>query len=353
MRRLGLMEAGPTAPGRAEDAIGLEIRHAGMVVQRADLLVAGLTGNAVAQDQGVSGPGPPLFWLVGSAEENHRQRAGRRGQVGRPGIGADEQVGPFQQGRGLSDREPAGPVAQPLVTSKHLGRGRVFRPAHDDHAPAILQESLDERVPVPGGPALGRRAGTKMDRQKRGMRAEPTCVQPLGIGGPRPTLGGGESRLAAIVRTAPPAGTDWDLEPSRCFPGPGPGQAASHGCPVLIIDMDLDPRRFVASNAQRVQQRQARANLVTAANPVRDVSEQELATAHGPSHPPRNSPQGQDQNRQHIAPDVDSKVVLFAADRPTQPPDLAEQAPAAGCRSNQVRSAIRTWFTPGSASNTS
>ena len=69
---------------------------------------------------------------------------------------------------------------------------------------------------------------------------------------------------------------------------------------------------------------------MTAANPVRDVSEQERATAHGPSHPPRNSPQGQDQNRQHIAPDVDSKVVLFAADRPTQPPDLAEQAPAAG-----------------------
>ena len=94
--------------------------------------------------------------------------------------------------------------------------------------------------------------------------------------------------------------------------------------------MDLDPRRFVASNAQRVQQGQARANLVTAANPVRDVSEQERATAHGPSHPPRNSPQGQDQNRQHIAPDVDSQVVLCAADRPAQPPDLAEQAPAAG-----------------------
>ena len=137
--------------------------------------------------------------------------------------------------------------------------------------------------------------------------------------------GGGESRLAAIVRTAPPAGTDWDLEPSRRFPGPGLGQAASHGCPVLIVDMDLDPQRFVASNAQRVQQGQARANLVTAANPVRDVSEQERPTAHGPSHPPRNPPQGQDQNRQHIAPDVDSKVVLRAADRPTQPPDLAER----------------------------
>ena len=258
MRRLGLMEAGPIAPGRAEDAIGFEGRHARMVGQRADLLVAGLAGNAVAQDQGVSGPGPPLLWLVGSAEENHRQRAGRRRQVGRPGIGADEQVGPFQQGRGLSDREPAGPVAQPLVTSKHLGRGRVFRPAHDDHAPAIVQEALDERVPVPERPALGRRAGTKMDRQKRGQRAEPTGVQQLGIGVLGPTLGGGEAQLAAIVPTAPPAATDRDLEPSRRFPGPGPGQAASHGCPVLIIDMDLDPRRFVGSNAQRVQQGQAR-----------------------------------------------------------------------------------------------
>ena len=195
MRRLGLMEAGPTAPGRAEDAVGFEGRHAGMIGQRADLLVAGLAGNAVAQDHRVSGPGPPLLRLVGSAEENHRQRAGRRGQVGRPGIGADEQVGPFQQGRGLSDREPAGPVAQPLVTSKHLGRGRVFRPAHDDHAPAILQESLDERVPVPGGPALGRRAGTKMDRQKRGMRAEPTCVQPARDRGP--AADPGRRRIAA------------------------------------------------------------------------------------------------------------------------------------------------------------
>ena len=257
MRRLRLMEAGPTAPGRTEDAIGFESRHAGMVGQRADLLVAGLAGNAVAQDQRVSGPGSPLLWLVGSAEENHRQCAGRRGQVGRPGIGADEQVGPFQQGRGLSDRQPAGPVAQPLVTSQHLGRGRVFRPAHDDHAPAILQESLDERVPVPVGPALGRRTSTEMDRQKRGERAEPTRVQPVGIESPRPTLGGGEPLLAALVATAPPAGTDWDLEPSSRLLGPGIGQAASHGCPVLIIDMDLDPRRIVGGNAQRVQEGQA------------------------------------------------------------------------------------------------
>ena len=75
MRRLGLMEAGPTAPGRAEDAIGFEIRHAGMVGQRADLLAAGLAGNAVAQNHRVPAPGPPLLWLVGSAEENHRQCA--------------------------------------------------------------------------------------------------------------------------------------------------------------------------------------------------------------------------------------------------------------------------------------
>src|SRR5271166_161121 len=185
------------------------------------------------------------------------------------------------------------------------------------------------------------------------MRAEPTCVQPLGIGGPRPNLGGGELPLAATVRTAPPAGTDWDLEPSRRFPGPGPGQAASHGCPVLIIDMDLDPRRFVASDTQRVEQGQARANLVTAANPVRDVSEQERATAHGPSHPPRNSPQARTRTdstsprtsipRSYFSLRIDRPSLQTAPSRPQR----------LGCRSNQVRSAIRTWFTPGSASNTS
>ena len=169
-----------------------------------------------------------------------------------------------------------------------------------------------------------------MHGQKRGKRAEPTGVQPVGIGGPRPTLGGGESQLAAIVRTAPPAGTDGDLEPARRFPGPGLGQPASHGCPVLIVDMDVDPRRFVGGDAQRLQQGQPRADLVTAANPVGDVGEQERAAAHRPADPPRNAPQGQHQHRQHIAADVDSQVVPLAADRPAQLPDRAEQAPAAG-----------------------
>ena len=62
-------------------------------------------------------PGPPLQRVVGAAEENDRYASGRRRQVRRARIGTYEQVGAFEQGRGLGDAEPARPVDELFVRS--------------------------------------------------------------------------------------------------------------------------------------------------------------------------------------------------------------------------------------------
>ena len=51
VRRLRPVGARPPPHRASVDAIGAQARHAGMVGERADLLVAGLAGNAVAEDR--------------------------------------------------------------------------------------------------------------------------------------------------------------------------------------------------------------------------------------------------------------------------------------------------------------
>ena len=90
-----------------------------------------------------------------------------------------------------------------------------------------------------------------------------------------------------------------------------------------------------------------------ARNPRLDVSQKERTSAHGPADAVRNSGQSEDQNRQHVTPNVDTEVVAQAAQRPAQLPDRRDQALPVGPCSNQVRSATVTAFTLGSASKTS
>ena len=118
-----------------------------MVGERADFLVAGLAWDTMAEDQRVSRPGTPLPVLIGSAEEDDRERARRCRQVRRAGIGADEEVGPFEQGGGLGDRQAAGPVAEPIVRRQVLDNGASSIAADDDDAPAVLEKSLDQGLP--------------------------------------------------------------------------------------------------------------------------------------------------------------------------------------------------------------
>ena len=125
MRRLGVMDTGPPPPGCAVDAVGVQAGHAGVVGQRTELLVAGLAGDAMAKNQGVTGPGPPLAGLVGAAEKDHRERSRRGGEMSRAGIRTDEQVGSFQKRRGLRD-------AQPARSSREAARDREApRPRED------------------------------------------------------------------------------------------------------------------------------------------------------------------------------------------------------------------------------
>ncbi len=166
MRRLRPVGARPQPHRAPVDAIGAQTRHAGMVGERADLLMAGLAGNAVAENEGMPRPGPPLPGLVGPAEQNDREGARRGRQVRRAGIRADEEVGPLEQSGRLGDRQAARPVAQPVVGLEDARQRSVFdSPDHHD-PPATFKKSLDQDLPRVGRPALRRVAGTEVNGEE-------------------------------------------------------------------------------------------------------------------------------------------------------------------------------------------
>ena len=152
-------------PHRAPvDAVGAQTRHAGMVGERADLLVAGLAGNAVAEDERMPRPGPPLPGLIGSAEEDDRERSRRGRQVRRAGVRADEEVGPLEQRGRLRDRQAAGPVAQPVVRLEDARERERLR------FPRPRRPASHFRGIVRSGPSTSRSASAWPRCRPRGAR---------------------------------------------------------------------------------------------------------------------------------------------------------------------------------------
>ncbi len=68
---------------------------------------------------------------------------------------------------------------------------------------------------------------------------------------------------------------------------------------------------------------------MAAGDPGGHVGQQEPAASHRPADPSRDARQGQDQDRQDVAPDVDAQVVAGAPERPAELPDRRPQRPAA------------------------
>lgn len=98
-----------------------------------------------------------------------------------PGIGTEEQVGPFEQGGRLGHGELAGPVSKVLVRGDFLAQFGIVWTTHDHDPPAFGEEPLQQGVPVPFWPALGGRARSQVDRQQGGLGTEPTGVQGVGF----------------------------------------------------------------------------------------------------------------------------------------------------------------------------
>ena len=188
---------------------------------------------------------------------------------------------------------------------QHLGRRRVFRAAHDDDPPAVLEEPLDQACSSAAGPPLGRGAGPEVDGQEGRQRAEPAGVEPVGIaGGARDAVGARRRRWSpAIVGATPGDDGGRRLDPAGLPAGPGLGEPAADRRRGRRRRRARATRaRLVGGDPQRLQQRQPRADLVPAADPVGDVGQQEPAPAHRPADPPRDAPQGQHQHGQSTSP---------------------------------------------------
>ena len=173
------MRAGPPPHRASVNAVGVELRHAGMIGKRAHFLVTGLAGDAVPNHQRMPRPGAPLPRLVGSTEKDHRKRSRGGRQVSRAGVCADEEIGSLQERGRLCDRQTAGPVAKPVVGLEMLGQGNIVD-SPDDRPPASLWRGTVRSGPSrTGRPALGGVSRSEMHGQDGRERRKSTGVQPV------------------------------------------------------------------------------------------------------------------------------------------------------------------------------
>ena len=262
-------------------------------------------------------------------------RAGR--QVRRAGVGADEQVGAFEEGGRLGTVIRPVQSRRPRVRLEHRGGVGVLGAADDDDPPAVVEEparSGPSSAPAASAwprsrPRGGRRAAgpghrtgpRAASRARRGDSRRPRDADAAMVAADRDrraALPGRDRRQTVADRTvtgrvrATPRGASW---PTRI-------RSRSVTCTATRAGPS-------AGDAQAFEQGQPRADLVAAGNPVGDVGQQEPAPAHRPADPPGDARQGQDEHRQDVAPDVDPEVVALAPERTAQRPDRRAHRPAA------------------------
>ena len=285
------------------------------------------------RDQGRHWPG-----LVRAAEEDDRGRPGRGRQVGRARVGADEQVGPLEEGGRLGDRQPPGPVAEAVVRRQELAAtaGRPAPPTTTTRQPSSRNRPT-RRLQCRGGQRLAAVPAPRWTASRGGSGAEPAGVQPVGL----VPAGRSAASAGACDRDGPSASRRW---PRRGRDGGGPRPAgAGPARPGLArasgrrrpgrasVDVDVDPGRGSSgAMPRRLEQGQPRADLVPAGDPLGDVGQQEPAAAHRPADPPGDARQGQDEHREDVAADVDAQVVAprrGATGRGPRPPQSSAQRP--------------------------
>ena len=100
------------------------------------------------------------------------------------GVGADEQVGPFEERGRLGNAQPTGPVAEIGMRCHPLGHGGVLGTADQNDSPAIVEEAGEQRLPVLGRPALRGHPRAEVDGKQRGFGSEPARVKPVALVAP-------------------------------------------------------------------------------------------------------------------------------------------------------------------------
>lgn len=129
-------------------------------------------------------PGSPLPHAVRTAEENDGGSADGRGQMGRAGVGADQEIRPLNKRGALRYRELAGPVFDtwPGFALKQLcGQYSILAAADQHDARTVFDDEPAEQLsPMLGWPTLGRRASADVEHNQ-GFSITPVCLlTPIG-----------------------------------------------------------------------------------------------------------------------------------------------------------------------------
>ena len=305
----------------------------------------------------MSRPGPPLPGLVGPAEQDDREGAGRGRQVRRSGIRADEEVGPLQEcGRlrrrsGCRSSRAAGRGARGRSTAAGLRFPRPPRPASRSRGSArsgLFHDRRGQRLAaLPAPRCTARRGGSGENRS--------ACSQSGFVGrSTRSPAKAAAPRVPSPGRTATPRGTGIDFDPATASARPGVREPAGDRDPILVADVDVDASRLVRRDSQ------PRRAVPAATGPrAGRGSRRRRRSARRPLPPSpsrrgaeRPPARGRARSARRRARRCPGRNRIARSDRPRLQTAVTRPH-RSGRRSNQVRSATWTRFTCGSASNTS
>ncbi len=141
---------------------------------------------------------------------------------------------------------------------ERLGGRRIFRPADDDDAPAVVKKPLDERVPVLARPALGRGAGARGGRPGAAGPGpnRPACSQ-SGSSGERLRRDGRRTIRAVPFDDSPDGGARMDFDAAAPPVAARLRRASAPRQRDPGRNMHLDPGRLIGHDPQRLQAGQA------------------------------------------------------------------------------------------------
>ena len=109
-----------------------------------------------------------------------------------------------------------------------------------------------------------------------------------------------------------------------------PGAAGRRCASVSAGRMNGDAHGLLDTDAQWLQQRQARRHFITSRHPARHVREQKPAATHRPADAPGYAGEREHQDRQHVAAHVNAQIILLGIELFPQAPDGRPKRPRFG-----------------------
>ena len=236
------------------------------------------------------------------------------------------------------------------------GQGQVVYASDDHDPPAVVEESLHQRLPRAGRPSLGGVPRTQVDGQERRPRREAVGVKPVGIVGRR--LGVLAGRADAHAAPAASWSASQDLGPAAVTASPRPRLGESAG------RRRSGPRRCTWTSTRadaesgRIPSRRA-APAASGPRAGRGSSRRRRSAGRrrrpSTSRPAAGRPASARTITLRTSPRTSMPEVVPHRPRAVRPrlQTAESRAQRSGFRSNQVRSATQTRSTFGSPSKTS